>query len=83
MGPGIPVIDMKLNHNLVSVKAIYKTIYTVAVHVDKEKTAHTHIEVGTSTHKDIYIKHQSGFFQLWLHNNNAYICFQWGNDEYF
>ena len=41
MGPGIPVIDMKLNHNLVSVKAIYKTIYTVAVHVDKENNVHT------------------------------------------
>ena len=41
MGPGIPVIDMKLNHNLVSVKVIYKTIYTVAVHVDKEKNVHT------------------------------------------
>ena len=41
MGPGIPVIDMKLNHNLVSVKAIYKTIYTVAVYVDKETTVHT------------------------------------------
>ena len=40
MGPGIPVIDMKLNHNLVSVKATYKTIYTVAVHVDKEKNMH-------------------------------------------
>lgn len=65
MGPGIPVIDMKLNHNLVSVKAIYKTIYTVAVHVDKENNVHTPtFEIGKSTHKEIYTKHPSQFFQL-------------------